>query len=152
MDLDKNRVSGFIFVDYKKAFDLTDHQLLLQKLEAYGVHGNELKLIHDYLSDRFQYVDIGGNRSSSQNVVSGVPQGSIMGPILFLLFIDDLPSAVQCSVLDIYADDTTMSFSSDVNDAPETISSTLQVNLDNVSAWSDRNKLKWSLTAEKLNV
>jgi hypothetical protein len=150
MDLDKNRVSGLIFVDYKKAFDLVDQQLLFQKLEAYRVDGNELNLIRDYLHDRLQYVNIDGNRSSSQSVISGIPQGSILGPILFLLFINDFTSATQRSVHDIYADDTTMSYSYDVKDAPEAISSALQEDLDNGSAWYIGTK--WSLTVQKRNV
>ena len=109
MDLDNNRESGLNFVDYKKAFTLFIHQLLVQKLNIYGVQRNKLKLFRNFISDRFQYVDINGNRSSSQRVISGVPQGSTVGPILFLLFINDLLSKIQCSVLDIYADDTTVS-------------------------------------------
>ena len=149
MDLDKNRVSGLVFVDYKKAFDLVDHHLLLKKLETYGVLGNELNLISDYLHDRLQYVDIDGHRSSSKGVVSGVPQGSILGPVLFLLFINDLPTSTQQSVLDIYADDTTMSYSSDVKDGLETITSALQEDLKNVSAWSDRNNMVINNTKTK---
>ena len=75
MDLDNNRVSGLVFVQYKKAFDLIDHQLLLQKLEIYGIQRNELKLFCNYLSDRFQYVDINGNPSSSRRVTSRCPTG-----------------------------------------------------------------------------
>lgn len=92
MDFDNNRVSELIFVGYKKAFELIDHQLLLQKLEIHGVQRNELKLFCNYLSDRLQYVNIDGNRSSSQRVIFHVLQGSILGHILFLL---DLPSEIQ---------------------------------------------------------
>ena len=107
--LDKNRASGLVFIDYKKAFDLIDHGLLLEKLEAYGVRDNELELLRSYLSGRTQYVHINGCHSSPRTVSAGVPQGSILGPILFLLFINDLPSAAQHSTVDIYADDTTLS-------------------------------------------
>ena len=100
-DLDKNRASGLVFIDYKKAFDLIDHGLLLEKLKAYGVRDNDLELLRSYLRGRTQYVHINGCHSSPRTVSAGVPQGSILGPILFLLFINDLPSAAQHSTIDI---------------------------------------------------
>ena len=103
-----------MFVDYKKAFDLKDHGLLLEKLKAYGICDNELELLRSFLSGRTQYVHINGCHSSPRTVLAGVPQGSILGPILFLLFINDLPSVAQHSTVDIYANDATLSLSSDV--------------------------------------
>ena len=108
-DVDRNRASELVFIDYKKAFDLIDHGLLLEKLKAYGVCDNELELLRSYLRGRTQYVCINGCHSSPRTVSAGVPQGSILGPILFLLFINDLPSAAQHSTVDMYADDTTLS-------------------------------------------
>ena len=140
-DLDRNKVLGLIFVDCKKAFDLIDHLLLMKKLDAYGIRGNELNLLRDYLSNRSQYVNLDGYCSSLKPVKSGVPQGSILGPILFLLFINDLPSVVNHSVVDIYADDTTLSCSSDVDGAPTSISVALQQDLDDISNWSPNNKM-----------
>ena len=141
MDLDSNRVSGLAFVDYKKAFDLIDHSLLLRKLEAYRIRGRELELLHSYLSNRSQYVNIGGCCSSLNYVTCGVPQGSILGPVLFLLFINDLPSAVSHSVVDIYVDDTALSFSSTVDEAPSKIATALQQDLKELSRWSLQNKM-----------
>ena len=140
-DLDKNRASGLVFIDYKKAFDLIDHGLLLEKLKAYGVRDNEMELLRSYLSGRTQYVHINGCHSSPRTVSAGVPQGSILGPILFLLFINDLPSAAQHSTVDIYADDTTLSLSSDVTNGLTAMSSALQQDLDDVSRWSAANKM-----------
>ena len=140
-DLDRNRTSGLVFIEYKKAFDLIDHGLLLEKLKAYGVRDNELDLLRSYLSGRTQYVHINGCHSSPRTVSAGVPQGSILGPILFLLFINDLPSAAQHSTVDIYADDTTLSLSSDVTNGLTAMSSALQQDLDDVSRWSAANKM-----------
>ena len=140
-DWDKNRASGLVFIDYIKAFDLIDHGLLLEKLKAHGVRDNELKLLRSYLSGRTQYVHINGCHSSPRTVSAGVPQGSILGPILFLLFINDLPSAAQHSTVDIYADDTTLSLSSDVTNELTAMSSALQQDLDDVSWCSAANKI-----------
>ena len=122
-----------MFIDYKKAFDLIDHGLLLEKLKTYGVGDNELDLLRSYLSGRTQYVHINGCHSSPRTVLAGVPQGSIFGPILFLLFINDLPSAAQHSIIDIYVDDTTLSLSSEVTNGLTSMSSALQQDLDDVS-------------------
>ena len=123
------------------AFDLIDHGLLLEKLKAHGVRDNELELLRSYLSGRTQYVHINGCYSSSRSVSAGVPQGSILDPILFLLFINDLPSAAQHSTVDIYVDDTTLTLSSDVTKGLTAMSSALQQDLDDVSRWSAANKM-----------
>ena len=130
-----------MLIDYKKAFDLIDHGLLLEKLKAYGVCDDELELLHRYLSGCTQYVHINGCHSSPRTVSAGVPPGSILGPILFLLFINDLPSAAQHSTIDIYVDDTTLSLSSDVTNGLTAMSSALQQHLDDISRWSAANKM-----------
>ena len=84
-NLDKNRVFGLVFIDYKKTFGLIDHSLLFGKLNAYGIRGKELNRLKDYLSNRLQYVNIAGHCSPLESVNVGVPQGSILGPVLFLL-------------------------------------------------------------------
>ena len=140
-DLDRNRTSGLVFIEYKKAFDLIDHGLLLEKLKAYGVRDNDLDLLRTYLSGPTQYVHINGCHSSPRTVSAGVPQGTILGPILFLLFTNDLPSASQHSTVDIYADDTTLSLPSDVTNGLTAMSSALQQDLDDVSRWSAANKM-----------
>lgn len=139
-DLDKNKVSGLVFIDYKKAFDLIDHSLLLEKLDAYGIRGNDLAFFRDYLSNRTQYVCVNDCRSTLEAVKTGVPQGSILGPVLILLFINDLPSVANQSAVDIYADDTTLSYSLDVDLAPADITSAIQHDLNNISTWSANNK------------
>ena len=96
-----------LFFDFSKAFDTVPHYRLLVKLENYGVTGGTLEIIRDFLSDRSMRVGVGDHFSESRRIVSGVPQGSILGPLLFLLFINDLPTEVKNKVF-LFADDLKM--------------------------------------------
>ena len=126
-DLDNDKVTGLVFVDYKKAFDLIGHNLLLSKLE----HGKDyLTLFTDYMRGFKLDVNVDGSHSSTRGVTLGIPQGSILGPVLFVVFIKGLPSALQSTVADIYADDTTISYSTDHKVPPHVISDGLQSDLD----------------------
>ena len=109
-------------MDYKKAFDLIDHGLLLKKLESYGMSERGLDLIKNYLSRHSQFVSIDQFQSVARKVICGVPQGSVLGPLLFIVFINDLPAAIKHSIVDVYADDTTLSSSVDIKVAPQAIS------------------------------
>ena len=104
-NLDKKLTSCAIFLDLAKAFDTVSHDILLRKLEAYGIRGNALQLFESYLKDRFQFVQLDNVKSSISLIEFGVPQGSILGPLLFLIYINDLPAATKLFVK-LYADDT----------------------------------------------
>ena len=109
--LDKGEFACGVFVDLQKAFDTIDHNLLLNKLSMFGICDNELRWMESYLVNRMQSVFTGGVSSSPQPVVSGVPQGSILGPILISLYVTDLPDCLQNSEVLMYADDTVIYYS-----------------------------------------
>ena len=103
--LDKNIPVDAVYLDFRKAFDTVPHERLLNKLHGYGVRGQLLDWIRDFLKDRSQYVTINDKSSSKIPVTSGVPQGSVLGPTLFIYFINDLPSLITIFIK-IFADDT----------------------------------------------
>ena len=86
-----------VFLDFSKAFDTISHRILLDKLKAIGVSGRLLRVLTSYLSNRKQYVDIDGHKSSLLDIFSGIPQGSILGPLLFLVYVIDLTVNVRSS-------------------------------------------------------
>ena len=95
-----------VFIDLKKAFDTVNHDILLLKLEHYGIRDMALLWFKSYLTDRKQYVSLNGSDSDIINITCGVPQGSVLGPILFLLYINDLPNISGKLIFFLFADDT----------------------------------------------
>ena len=136
--LDTGNLAGMVFVDLKKAFDTVDHQILCRKLESYGVLHRELAWFGSYLSNRVQYCRVNGVDSQIENIDIGVPQGSCLGPLLFLVYINDLPRAVKNSTTSMYADDTSLCFKSkDLSRLNEA----LNEDLSRLDAWLINNKL-----------
>ena len=130
-------ISGVVFLDLSAAFDLVDSSLLIQKLIVYGVQPDVISWIDSYLANRKQAVWIDHTLSDWQDVPVGVPQGSILGPLLFTIFSNDLPEFLSCEI-DQYADDSTLSC---VKSAAGEITSELNSNLCEVSKWMQSNKM-----------
>ena len=116
-NMDKGNLTGAVYIDLKKAFDCVDSETLLFKLECLGIKGNELEWFKNYLNNRRQCVQYEVKLSEKQHIAYGVPQGSILGPILFILYVNDIISSVNSSKILLYADDTVLLFSGkSVND------------------------------------
>ena len=142
--LDDNSYSCGVFVDLQKAFDTVDHEILLYKLYHYGIRGVENDWFKSYLSNRKQFVTIDGVNSEEQIVKHGVPQGSVLGPLLFLLYINDLNKAMKHSSTIHFADDTSLILKSK---SLKQMKKYLNYDLKNLSKWLKANMI--SLNASK---
>ena len=136
--MDEGLLTGLLSIDLKKAFDTVDHEILCQKLEHYGVVSKELSWFKSYLSNRKQYCRFNGADSNINDINVGVPQGSCLGPLLLLVYINDLPCIVKNSKVSMYADDTSIYHSS--KDIMQ-LNTALNEELRRLDMWLQGNKL-----------
>ena len=144
-NLDESLSSCAIFLDLAKAFDTVNHNILLQKLEVYGIRGTCLKFFESYLENRYQFVKLENSKSIISLIEFGVPQGSILGPLLFLLYINDLPEATNLFVK-LYADDT---FLCAQNKDFNLLENEVNMELKKVFDWMSSNKLTLNISKSK---
>ena len=146
LNLEGGKYTAVTFVDLKKAIDTVNHKILLQKLELYGMRNKELKWFRSYLTDRKQCCKVNGKLSNIESITCGVPQGSCLGPLLFIIYINDLHLHMKHSDVNMYADDTSLMFASDsiahINDC-------INDDLSYLKSWLQANKL--SLNVAKTN-
>ena len=138
MNINNGKLNSMIFLDIKKAFDTVDHKILLMKLSCYGIKDNSLKLIECYLKDRIQCCSVNGHLSSLELIECGVPQGSIVGPLLFSSYMNDLPHFLPNIDITMVADDT--SFAKAFKDVSE-IKEHLVPAFSNICRWLKFNTL-----------
>ncbi len=141
-NMDKGLFSCGIFIDLKKAFDTVDHSILLHKLHHYGIRGVINNWFRSYLTDRIHTTQIGGNISSKHTVNLGVPQGSVLGPLLFLIYINDIYKSCEVFKFYLFADDTNLVYSDKKLKSLETI---INRELIGVCEWLNTNKLTLNL-------
>ena len=144
VNIDKGKFTAMIFIDLKKAFDTVDHGILLDKMKFYGISGIEHDWFRSYLNNRKQFCKVNGVSSDIKDIDIGVPQGSCLGPLLFLLYINDLPFALEKAETNMYADDTMISYSSKTLDELHMV---LNAELVVIEKWLQGNKL--SLNVDK---
>ena len=139
----KNHVIG-LFLDFRKAFDTVNHEILLKKLYHYGIRGNQHRLISNYLNQRSQIVKIENKTSILKEIDIGVPQGSILGPLFFIIYINDLKNALNSCFPVMYADDTNIFISGKNIDS---MTNEMNIELQNLSKYLQSNRL--SLNTDK---
>ena len=109
-NMDNGLINGIVFIDLKKAFDTLNHTIMLQKLKSLGIRSTRLAWFNSYLSFRIQSTVIGQTSSTTRKINVGVPQGSILGPLLFSIYVNELPSCLIHTTATLFADDTDLLF------------------------------------------
>ena len=145
-NMDQGNLTGALYLDLRKAFDTVSHSCLINKLPYYGINNKELCWISDYLFNRTQYVNYNQHTSSVNSLSYGVPQGSILGPLLFVILINDVPSSlVKCNIL-MYADDAVIFCS---GSSTKMIQNTIVDDGENIFRWFQQNDLILNLKKSK---
>ena len=151
VNIDNGLLNGVVFIDLTKAFDTSDHEIILRKMSYLGVDQAAIKWFSSYLSGRTQRCSVNGKLSTARTLSCGVPQGSILGPLLFLIYINDLPNSLhlQNAVPRMFADDTNLTLSARTLTELELA---LAPELNNLSCWLKANKLSLNVAKTELMV
>ena len=144
--IDNGKFGCGIFIDLRKAFDTVNHNILFKKLEHYGIRGDSLNWFISYLSNRSQYVYLNGESSERKFITCGVPQGSVLGPLLFLIYINDLPNISKVLNFYLFADDTNIYYE---DSSLHKLEKRINKELSNLYLWLNVNRL--SLNIDKTN-
>ena len=135
-NIDKGKFTGLVFLDLTKAFDTLDHELLLTKLSDFGLSNSSICWFKAYLTERTQSIYTNGVLSDPELILYGVPKGSILGPLLFIMYVNDHPSVVRYCKVHLYADDTLLYFESN---SVQTIETVLFKDLKHIVGWLNQN-------------
>ena len=144
--IDNKKYGCVIFIDLRKAFDTVNHEIVLRKLEHYGIRGKAQVWFKSYLTNRKQYVSSNGESSELKQITCGVPQGSCLGPLLFLIYINDLPNISEVLHFYLFADDTNIYYEAETMKKLETV---INKELKKLDTWLIVNRL--SLNIAKTN-
>ena len=147
-NINQQQITYAIFIDFKKAFDSINHKILLNKLAKLGFHDQTIKWFESYLTNRTQYTVVNEMKSSLLDITCGVPQGSVLGPMLFLIFINDIKTAIKYSGYKLYADDTVL-YSNDTGQTSAELHNCIQQDLNNVQSWCIRNAIMMNVKKTK---
>ena len=145
--LDEGKFACGIFIDLQKAIDTVNHEILIDKLQHYGIRGTANQWFRSYLSNRTQFVSIQGNDSDHLPINHGVPQGSVLGPLLFLVYINDLHVAIQNSSVYHFADDTNLL---NINSSPKRMQKQVNRDLKCLYQWLLANKISLNCSKTEL--
>ena len=143
LNLENSEYTAVTFIDLKKAFDTVNHDILIQKLEHYGVQNKEIRWFRSYLTNRKQCCKVNGQLSDLESITTGVPQGSCLGPLLFIIYVNDLHFSLRHSDVNMYADDTSLSFSSK---SIHLINECVNEDLGYHKSWLNAKKLSLNVT------
>ena len=148
--LNKGSYIAGLYLDLSKAFGTVDHKILLYKLEQYGIRGTPLTWFNSYLSNRLQYNLVNGTKSDTMNIRYGVPQGSVLGPLLFLLYTNDMPNCLpENHKMRLFADDSNIFISSH---SPKALKNELKMAVECILKWLGDNKLTVNLSKTQYSI
>ena len=149
MNIGNGLINGVVFIDLKKAFDTIEHQIILKKLKNYGMDESSLTWFHSYLNGRTQKCQVNNHLLDFKPFTCGVPQGSSLGPLLFLIYINDLPNCLKRSTPRMFSDDTSISYASD---STEEVQNVINLELKSLNDWLVANRLSLNIVKTEFMV